>query len=105
MFIMPNITAGMKLNEIAKPIKLSSYMEIKAAERKQKEAIRNFDCSAPPVILYNLYDAPPDVFQKYQRTFLEKKKDMEVQIVKENKQFEIVDKVIMQSLEQDRSRS
>jgi hypothetical protein len=42
LFIMP--THGAKLGEVAKPIKLTKFYSMKAAERKQKDAIRDYEC-------------------------------------------------------------
>ena len=60
-------------------------MKIKMAQRKNKEAIRKFQTKKPPTILYNKFSAPQRVFTEYQTKFLEKKKNMELQIIKDNK--------------------
>jgi 23S rRNA maturation mini-RNase III len=79
-------------------------MHIKEVENKHKEAIKKIQVKAPPIILHNMLNAPEDVFKKFQKKYLEHKKELEVKVVKENKQSEIIDKIICRTDEQERDR-
>ena len=64
-------------------------MKIKMAQMKNKEAIKTFHTKPPPIIQYNIFNASENVFKEYQRKFLDKKKNYELQIIRDNKEFEI----------------
>lgn len=80
-------------------------MQIKEVQRKHKEAIRKLITKAPPIILHNRLNAPPEVFKEFQKKFLKRKKDLELDVIKQNKEVDKIGKLLSTTDEQERSRT
>lgn len=57
----------------------------------------------PQAIAENRYKVEPEHFKKYQQQFLQKKKLLEIQILRDNKNHEVIQQII-QEKEVDRNR-
>jgi hypothetical protein len=50
-------------------------------------------------------NAPQEVFKQFQKKFLNRKKELELEVVKENKEMDVIGKILDATEEQEKSRT
>ena len=50
-------------------------------------------------------DAPQEVFKRFQKKFLNRKKELELEVVKQNKEMDVIAKILDTTEEQEKSRT
>lgn len=50
----------------------------------------------PKAIAENLYNVDPEYFAQYQRNYMLKKKNLEIQVLRENKKMEVIQQILQE---------